>query len=59
MMLYRLNLYRDGKLTSTELLEGKLQEAKGRLSAALSGGEADKAELMNPAGSIIFSRSAD
>jgi hypothetical protein len=57
MMLYRLNLYEDGKLTSTELLEVSLQEAKEKVSAALDGGQAHKAELMNPAGSIIFRRS--
>lgn len=59
-MRYRLNLYVDRKLTSTELIEAAtLEGAKLAAKGAVAGGQAHKAELVNNAGSIIFERRAD
>jgi hypothetical protein len=55
-MTYRLNLYCEGKLTGTELLDASLQEAKGLAAAALDSHQAQRAELVNKAGSILFQR---
>ncbi len=56
MMAYRLNLYCDGKLTSTELLDASLEAAKGLAAAALDSEQAHRAELVNESGSILFQR---
>lgn len=55
-MVYRLNLYCDGKLSSTELLDASLEEAKGLAATALDSHHAQRAELVNKAGSILFQR---
>lgn len=55
-MPYRLNLYCDGKLTSTELLDASLEEAKGLATAALDRHHAQRDELVNKTGSILFQR---
>jgi len=55
-MAYRLNLYRDGKLTSTELIDVSLGEAKGLAISVLDRRQAHRAELVNKAGSILFQR---
>jgi hypothetical protein len=54
-MAYQLNLYCNGKLTSTELLDASLEESKG-LAAALECEQAHRAELVNKSGSILFQR---
>ena len=54
--MYRLNLYRGNKLTSTELLEAPLGEAKELAVAAIGLDKAHRAELVNRAGSVIFQR---
>lgn len=54
-MAYRLNLYSDGRLTSTELIDTGLDEAKRVACAALDGG-AHRAEVLNSRGSILFQR---
>lgn len=53
---YQLNLYRGRKLTSTEIVDAPLEEAKEIAIAALGSGQADRAELVNNAGSVIFQR---
>ena len=55
-MAYRLNLYSDGKLTSTELVDASLDEAKRLACAALDSSQAQRAELLNNVGSILFQR---
>lgn len=55
-MSYRLNLYSNAKLISTELLEASLEQAKGLACSALDSGRAQRAELVNKAGSILFQR---
>jgi 3,4-dihydroxy-2-butanone 4-phosphate synthase len=55
-MTYRLNLYFEAKLTSTELVETSLEQAKGLACAALDSGRAQRAELVNPGGAIMFQR---
>jgi hypothetical protein len=55
-MGYRLNLYSGGKLTSTELMDAPLDEAKRLACAALDSGQAHRAELLNGAGSVLFQR---
>ena len=55
-MAYRLNLYRGSKLTSTELLEASLEDAKQLAIAAIGSEQAHRAELVNQAGSVIFQR---
>jgi hypothetical protein len=55
-MAYRLNLYRGDKLTSTELLDASLEEAKGLATAALDSEQAHRAELVHKSGSILFQR---
>jgi hypothetical protein len=55
-MSYRLNLYSDGKLTGTELMDAPLDEAKSLACAALDSSQAHRAELINNAGSILFQR---
>jgi hypothetical protein len=55
-MAYRLNLYCDGKLTGTDLLDASLEEAKGLATAALVTEQAHRAELVNKSGSILFQR---
>jgi 3,4-dihydroxy-2-butanone 4-phosphate synthase len=55
-MTYRLNLYCNAKLISTELVEVSLDRAKGLACSALDSGQADRAELVNKAGSIMFQR---
>jgi hypothetical protein len=55
-MTYRLNLYRGGKLTSTELVEAPLEEAKQLAVEAIDSRRAHRVEMVNKAGSIIFQR---
>lgn len=55
-MNYRLNLYVSAKLTSTELVDASLEQAKGLACSALESGKAHRAELVNAAGSIMFQR---
>jgi hypothetical protein len=55
-MTYRLNLYSNAKLTSTELVDSSLEEAKKLAHSALDSGKAQRAELLNKAGSIMFQR---
>jgi hypothetical protein len=55
-MTYRLNLYCNAKLISTELLEVSLEQAKGLACSALDCGQAERAELVNKTGSIMFQR---
>ena len=55
-MGYRLNLYANTKLVSTEPLDISLVKAKGLACAAIDGGGAQRAELVNKAGSIVFQR---
>lgn len=55
-MTYRLNLYSNAKLTSTELLEVSLEQAKRLACSALDNGRAQRAELVNKSGSILFQR---
>jgi hypothetical protein len=55
-MAYRLNLYCNGKLTSTELMDASLDEAKRLACAELDRSHAHRAELVNNAGSIRFQR---
>ena len=55
-MAYRLNLYSDAKLTSTEPLDVSLAEGKELACAALESGRAQRAELVNKAGAIVFQR---
>jgi hypothetical protein len=54
MMLYRLNLYCDGKLSGTELVDAPLEEAKEAAISALESGGAQRAELVNKAKAIVF-----
>jgi len=54
--MYRLNLYRGNKLTSSEFLEASLEEAKERAVAAIGLEKAHRAELVNPTGSVVFQR---
>jgi hypothetical protein len=55
-MTYRLNLYSTAKLISTELVDVSLEQAKGLAWSALDSGQAQRAELVNKAGSIMFQR---
>lgn len=55
-MAYRLNLYHGSKLTSTELVEASLEEAKALAIAAIGSERAHRAELVNRIGGIIFQR---
>lgn len=55
-MAYRLNLYHGSKLTSTELVEASLEEAKALAIAAVGNERAHRAELVNRIGGIIFQR---
>lgn len=55
-MTYRLNLYCDAKLTSTEPLDISLEEAKRLACGALQTRQAHRAELVNEAGLIKFQR---
>lgn len=55
-MTYRLNLYSDTKLASTELLDASLEEAKGIACSALDRGSGQRAELVNHRGVIMFQR---
>ena len=54
--MYRLNLYRGNKLTSTVLVESSLEEAKELALAAIGSEQAHRAELVNSAGAVIFQR---
>jgi hypothetical protein len=54
-MTYRLNLYSNAKLTSTELLDASFEEAKSLACSALDHG-AQRAELVNKSGVIAFQR---
>ena len=55
-MTYRLNLYSNAKLTSTELLESTLEQAKASACAALDSRQAERAEIVNTTGTIVFQR---
>ena len=55
-MTYRLNLYSDAKLTSTEPVDVSLVKAKELALAALDSGRAQRAEVANRAGAIVFQR---
>ena len=55
-MTYRLNLYHGGKLAKSELVDGPLEEAKMLATAATDSGQAQRAEIVDRAGSIIFQR---
>jgi hypothetical protein len=54
--MYRLNLYRGNKLTSTVLVESSLEEAKELALAAIGSEQAHRVELVNSAGTVIFQR---
>jgi len=55
IMLYRLNLYRDDKLLSTELLQDvSLVDAKVQATSAIESGGADRAQLYNNRGGLAF-----
>ena len=54
--MYRLNLYQGRRLTSTELVEVSLEEAKAMAIAAIGGGRAHRAELVDSVGGVIFQR---
>ncbi len=54
-MLYRLNLYRDDKLLSTELLQGiSLADAKAQATSAVAIDAADRAQIRNGLGNLVF-----
>jgi hypothetical protein len=53
---YRLNLYRGSKLTSTELVDASLDEARELAVAAIGRQHAHRAELVNKTGTVIFQR---
>jgi len=55
-MAYRVNLYSDGKLTSTDLMDTGLDEAKRAACSALDRSQAHRAEVLNSRGSILFQR---
>jgi hypothetical protein len=55
---YRLNLWCDGKLVSTELLDSPFPEAKAFAITALGSRGADRADLVNAANSVVFQRFA-
>ncbi len=55
-MTYRLNLYRGSKLSSTELVDATLEEAKAFAIDAIGTHRAHRAELINDAGMVIFQR---
>ena len=55
-MTYRLNLYSNAKLASTELLDASFEEAKGIACSALDRGSGQRAELVNSHGVIMFQR---
>lgn len=55
-MTYRLNLYSDAKLISTELIETSLYQAKVLACSALDSGRAQRVELVNNVGSVKFQR---
>jgi hypothetical protein len=55
-MIYRLNLYSKAKLKSTELVDASLEQAKGLACSALDSGQAQRAEIVNKAGYILFQR---
>lgn len=55
-MTYRLTLYRGSKVESSALIEASLEEAKELAIAAISTAQAQRAELTNSAGSIVFQR---
>lgn len=54
-MIYRLNFYRDDKLTSTELVEVRIvQEANELARRAVKSGRAVRAEVQYTTGGIAF-----
>lgn len=55
-MAYRLNLYSNAKLVSTELIEETLEDSKGLACSALDNRQAQRAELVTQDGSIVFQR---
>jgi len=55
-VVYRLNLYHGSKLTSTELVEASLEEAKELAIAAIGHERAHRAELVNRIGGVVFQR---
>ena len=55
-MSYRLNLYTDGKLTSTDSMDASLDEAKRVACAELNRSQAHRAELVTGDGPILFQR---
>lgn len=54
--MYRLNLYHGSKLTSTELVEASLEEAKELAIDAIRSESAHRAELVNRIGGVVFQR---
>ena len=55
-MPYRLNLYSDAKLTSTEPVDVSLLKAKELVLAAPDSGRAQRAEVVSTTGAIVFQR---
>ena len=55
-MTYRLNLYSDKKLISTELLNSGLDEASRSACVALDKTQAHRAEVIDSDGAVRFSR---
>jgi hypothetical protein len=53
---YRLNLYHGSKITSSEVVDASLEDAKGLAIAAIGGGQAQRVELVDKAGAVIFQR---
>jgi hypothetical protein len=53
---YRLNLYCNGSLASTQLIDAPLEEAKAIATHATDSRKAHRAEITDQAGSIIFQR---
>jgi hypothetical protein len=55
-MTYRLNMYLNAELIRTELVDASLEEAKGLACSALDNGQAQRVELVNKGGYIMFQR---
>jgi hypothetical protein len=53
---YQLNLYHGKALTSSQLLEAPLEEAKEMAIAAISSRRAERVELVSRAGTVVFQR---
>jgi hypothetical protein len=53
-VLYRINLFRNGKLASTEQWDGaSFEDARKHITTAVETGVADWAEVRNSAGTVL------